>query len=610
MRRLAALFLPMLLLVGLVPSSGAAAAGPSVSGTLASKDKMALGPNAVALISIVDQQASGDAGSIVGSQRVDGATLPLAFVVPYDQADIDPGHSYAVFASIVDETRTLQSVEPVPVITGGPTSGLTVPLSPVGSSATATVTGTIARTDRTALSPAAAAYAALINEATGTMVARQAIPSPAQNPLPFSIRFDPGVVDPAAVYVVRAGIVDGGMQWSSIESVPAIVDGGIVPAVTVPVVVVAGAAPTPIPTATPKPTAKPTATPKPTAEPTLEPTPKPTAEPTATPEPTAEPTPEPTPEPTATPSPSPEPTSSATPEATAIASPSPTPSPDTGVIKGTLTYKEDHELSADARAVVLLIEGSGGPNEGNIVTSTSINDPGPIPVPFELAYPMSSVSSGAKYYLYAGIQDGDLAWVTPIGVSVKVPWPLTEDVELPLAFRPDLLKGAVSGTITGVGLDPARSPEAYGTALIVRVDTGETVGFQLVTPVGAVPIPFSVPYDPATIDPNADYVARGSVWDGTTLWTTSDGVPVITRGNAMANVVLTVTAVPAPEPTASPTPRPSPAIEPPPPADEGGGALPILLLLALVAVGGGVAALVLRNRKQAEAGDNSGPPAP
>ena len=44
--------------------------------------------------------------------------------------------------------------------------------------------------------------------------------------------------------------------------------------------------------------------------------------------------------------------------------------------------------------------------------------------------------------------------MTPIGVSVAVPSPLIENVELPLAFRPDLLKAAVGGTITGVGLDP------------------------------------------------------------------------------------------------------------------------------------------------------------
>ena len=126
MRKLAALLLPLVLLAGLVPASGASAAAATVSGTFVSKDEMALGPNAVAMITIVDQQASPDAGVIIGSQRVDGAQLPLAFSVPYDDAEIDPGHSYAIYASITDDTLTLQNVEPVPVITGGPTSGVTV----------------------------------------------------------------------------------------------------------------------------------------------------------------------------------------------------------------------------------------------------------------------------------------------------------------------------------------------------------------------------------------------------------------------------------------------------------------------------------------------------
>lgn len=251
-----------------------------------------------------------------------------------------------------------------------------------------------------------------------------------------------------------------------------------------------------------------------------------------------------------------------------------------------------------------MVEGTAGPKEGNVITSISIRDPGPIPVPFELAYPMSAVPAGASYYLYAGIQDGDLAWVTPVGVSVKAPAPLTEGVELLLSYRPDLLKGAVFGTITGVGLDPTRNPDAYGTAMIIEVGTGKIVGFQMITPVGAVPVPFSVPYDPSSIDSNADYVAEGSVWDGTAMWTTTTGTPVITKGNAKSNVVLTVTVAPTPEPT--PTATPAPTAEPTPapsaapvaPAgDDGSGLLPILVLVVLVGAGIALVYTFLKSRR-------------
>ena len=638
MRRTESLLLAIVLLAALVPAGAAVAAGSAVSGTITTQEKVALTPAAVAVVTLVDQTAGGNGGAIVAQQRITGAQFPVPYSVAYDAGAIDPGHSYAVFATVVDGGKTWQSAEPVPVITGGPTSGVAIPVVSAPSGA-GEVTGTIVRKDKSALTPDAVAIAALIRQDTGTLIARQVIPAITTEPIPFTIAY-PDVIDPDATYVVRAGIVDGASRWGSPAGVPAIVGGAPVGPVTVEVVKASTPAPTAAPTAKPTaaptakptvaptaaPTAKPTVAPtaKPTPAPTVAPTAKPTAAPTATAKPTGAPTATPTPAPTvaptavpttvpttaptavptvaptsaptssASPSPSPTPTPSASP------SPSPTPAPDTGIIKGTLTYAEDHEPSPDARAVVLMVEGMGGPREGNVIASVSIRDPGPIPVAFELAYPMSAVSTGTSYYLYAGVQDGDQAWVTPVGVAVKAPWPLTEGVELLLAYRPDLLKGAVSGTLTGVGLDPARDPEAYGTALIVKVSTGETVGFQLITPVGAVPVPFSVPYDPSAIDPGADYVARGSIWDGSTLWTTAAGVPVITKDNARSNVILTVTAVPTAvpttAPTVAPTPAPSPAVEPPP-ADNGGGSLPILLILGLAAIGCAVALLVYRNRK-------------
>lgn len=599
MRRLLALTLPVLLLATLIPASSVAATPAQVTGTLVSKDKAALGPGAVAVISIVDQQASPDAGAVVGSQRVDNAQLPLSFAVQYDTAAVDPTHSYAMYASVTDGSRTLQSLEPVPVITGGPTSGVTVLLVPLSSAETSTVPGTITRTDKSALTPSAVAYAALINQATGTMISRQAIPSPGSGPIPFAIPFDPGVIDDTVTYVIRAGIVDGTKSWTSTALVPAIVNGAVVSGIAVPVVPAAGptptATPTPKPTATPKPTPKPTASPKPTPKPTSSPTPKPTATPTqtptATPAPTATPSPSLTPSPTPSPSPTASPSPSPSPSPTASPSPTPTAMPDTGIIRGTLTYREDHGLTPAARAVVILVEGNGGPHEGDIVASTSIRDPGPQPVPFELAYPMSAVSAGTPYFLYAGIADGDLAWVTPVGVSVKVPWPVTENVELPLAFRPDLLKGAVTGTISGA-VDATRDPSAYATAFIIRSDTGETVGFQLITPVGSVPIPFSVPYDPSKIDQKAEYRARAEVWDGTALWTSATGTPVITAGNPKSGVDLVVkppepTPTPTPTPTVPPTPSATAAPVQPPAGDGGGGLVPILVIAALAVLGVG-----------------------
>jgi uncharacterized lipoprotein YbaY len=274
------------------------------------------------------------------------------------------------------------------------------------------------------------------------------------------------------------------------------------------------------------------------------------------------------------------------------------------VIRGTLTWNENHEPTADARAVVLLVEGTNGPSQGKTVTSVSIKDPGPKPISFELAYPMASVTEGNPYRLYAGLADGHNAWVTPIGVSVDVPSPRLEGVELPLQFRPDLLKAAVGGTITGVGLDPSRDPDAYGTALVIKVSTGETLGFQLVTPVDAAPVPFSVPFDPTAVDPNADYVARGSMWDGTTLWAVDSGVPVITKDNARSGVVLTVTQAVTPSASPSATVAPTPAASAAPtPAPEEPTRFNGLLIFVVLGVGGlGLVGLLIYLRSRNSAG--------
>ena len=266
-----------------------------------------------------------------------------------------------------------------------------------------------------------------------------------------------------------------------------------------------------------------------------------------------------------------------------------------------MTYGQDHELTAGAHAVVALVEGAGGPLAGTIIATQDIEDPGGMPVAFELLYPLDATTPGTGYTLWAGIADGDLAWVTPTGVDVKAPGPLPEGVELPLEFRPDLLKAAVSGTITGIGLD-SDSPAAYGTALVVRVDTGETIGFQVISPTGPTPLPYSVPYDPDAIDEDADYVVSGTVFDGADRWSTMTSVPVITKGNAKSGVVLTVTPVPEPTPAPTPSPEASPAPEPVPADDGGPGIVTLLVILGLVAVGGAALVAYLRSRKAADPG--------
>ena len=58
MRRIHALFAVVVLLAALVPATAILAAPATVGGTITTTSKIALGPGAVAVVTIVDQQAS------------------------------------------------------------------------------------------------------------------------------------------------------------------------------------------------------------------------------------------------------------------------------------------------------------------------------------------------------------------------------------------------------------------------------------------------------------------------------------------------------------------------------------------------------------------------
>ena len=143
MRRLLALFLLLALLLAALPLTSVAGAGATVTGTLASKDKTALGAGATAVVILVDQQSGVTGGTVLSTQRIDNARWPVAFAVPYDTSAIDPKHSYALYATVADTTRMLQSILPTPVITGGPTSKVAITVLPAMPTATSSLPGTM-----------------------------------------------------------------------------------------------------------------------------------------------------------------------------------------------------------------------------------------------------------------------------------------------------------------------------------------------------------------------------------------------------------------------------------------------------------------------------------
>ncbi|HXJ66807.1 MAG TPA: YbaY family lipoprotein, partial [Actinomycetota bacterium] len=86
----------------------------------------------VVVVVLVDQSKGSAAGSVIGLQRIDSpGGAPIAFEIPYDPSAISSTGSYAVFASLQGGPTTFQNLLGVPVITGGPSSDVQVPLAAV-----------------------------------------------------------------------------------------------------------------------------------------------------------------------------------------------------------------------------------------------------------------------------------------------------------------------------------------------------------------------------------------------------------------------------------------------------------------------------------------------
>ncbi len=160
-------------------------------------------------------------------------------------------------------------------------------------------------------------------------------------------------------------------------------------------------------------------------------------------------------------------------------------------------------------------------------------------------------------------------------------------MKLELAYQPDLVKGEVSGSITGVGIQA--SPTSYSVAVLVEPSSGESIGMDLNPTEGTIPVAFAIPFALDTIDPAKSYVVTAEIVDGTTTWENTTGVPVITQGNAISDIQVVVTPV---------VPAPSPTPVPAAPAESGGDATPALLLIIIALIVGAIGFFLWSRSKQ------------
>lgn len=117
---------------------------------------------------------------------------------------------------------------------------------------------------------------------------------------------------------------------------------------------------------------------------------------------------------------------------------------------------------------------------------------------------------------------------------------------------------------------------------VSRADVAATVIAEQTIPGDqGPPYAFTLPYDPAQIQDNLSYAVRATIRDGDQLlFTSTENIPVITRGNPTSGIQIRVSRVGG-EPSTGTAPSTLPAT-----GAAGAGLTPLLLLAALGVAGG------------------------
>ena len=93
----------------------------TLSGTISYRERIALVPEAVVVIQLLDLSAGGQEANIVGEERLERpGQVPIRFDLKYDAGAIVKGHRYGLTARIFSGQRLLFATrDPDPVLSGG-----------------------------------------------------------------------------------------------------------------------------------------------------------------------------------------------------------------------------------------------------------------------------------------------------------------------------------------------------------------------------------------------------------------------------------------------------------------------------------------------------------
>jgi putative lipoprotein len=105
-----------------------------VSGTVSYRQRIALPPEALVEVRLLDVTVSDGAAKAIGEQTIrNGGQVPIPFEIGYAAVLIQPAHRYALQVRIVDQGKLLfANVQAYPVITMGSPNRLDVVVQPLG----------------------------------------------------------------------------------------------------------------------------------------------------------------------------------------------------------------------------------------------------------------------------------------------------------------------------------------------------------------------------------------------------------------------------------------------------------------------------------------------
>ena len=218
------------------------------------------------------------------------------------------------------------------------------------------------------------------------------------------------------------------------------------------------------------------------------------------------------------------------------------------ILRGTISYPAQPALPPDAELTVQLVNQSFCGFYGCLILGEqSITPIGQSPTPFALVYNSAIIDPQWSYVVIARISaPGGLNW------WVEQPYPvLTQGhratVDLTIALPPAV--ATVTGTVS-YPAQPALPPGAVLTVqLLDLMNTGvfgpPVVSEQTIPLDGRSPTPFTIAYDPASIDPRWSYVVDARISaPGRLDWRAEQPYPVLTQGHP-ATVDLRVVPPPA-----------------------------------------------------------------